>query len=185
MSASSTHINNSTKTLNSRIASAAVGMAFVDQVPKKRDVSFFEADAKTPESSSPDGDKFTKARAFWARKELLRKSPHHCGRCAKPHIGEGKQCPACKAYAVKYRAKRRNADMPAVEPKTIAALEKRIANLEHYFARLSTQGRVEYKKGYCAGRRLHRKSAERARYYDAMPRAAAQELAQISHEYAR
>jgi hypothetical protein len=75
--------------------------------------------------------------------------------------------------------------MPPVEPKTIAALEKRVANLENYFANLSTLRRVEYKRGYVAGRRLHRKAQERASYYDAMPHASAQDLREISHAYDR
>lgn len=125
-----------------------------------------------------------KAVKFWASKAELRKQPHRCNRCAKPHEGGG-QCPACKAYAAEYRARKRSAGLPVVEPATIAALEKRVANLENYFANLSTLRRVEYKRGYVAGRRLHRKAQARASYFSAMPTASMQELAQISHEYAR
>ena len=187
MTASSTSKNLNSKHSNSRNASASVGgcSAVDSDVSEKRDVSFFEADAKSPESSSPDGRKFPeKALKFWADKAPRRKMPHHCNRCGKPHRGGG-QCPACKTYAAKYRARKRAALMPQVEPKTIASLEKRVANLENYFANLSTLRRMEYKRGYCAGRRLHRKAQERASYFDALPTASRQELAEISHEYAR
>lgn len=147
--------------------------------------SFFEAGAKSPESSSPGGKNSPKAQAFWQRKAALRKQPHRCTRCAKPHEGGG-QCAACRAYAAEYRARKRAAGLPAVEPATIADLTKRIANLEHYFARLSTQERVAYNRGYCAGRRLHRKATERASYYNHLPHGtSAQELAEISHEHRR
>jgi hypothetical protein len=126
-----------------------------------------------------------KAVAFWARKAELRKQPHRCARCAKPNANGHKQCNACRAYATEYRARKRVADFGTVDAKTVAALERRIANLEHYFASLSTAQRVAYNRGYVAGRRLHRKAAERASYFDAMPTATAQELAEISHEYRR
>lgn len=169
----------STQLLSPRAASA-VSRCQKEGVP----TLFFEAGAQSPESSSPGGKHSPKAIAFWARKTELRKQPGRCPRCAKPHTGEG-QCPACRAYAAAYRAKKRNADLPPVEARSVVALEKRVANLEHYFARLSAAQTVAYKRGYCAGRRLHRKSAERARYFDAMPRATAQDLAEISHAYAR
>jgi hypothetical protein len=124
-----------------------------------------------------------KALAFWARKSELRKQPGRCTRCAKPHTGGG-QCPECMAYAAEYRKRRRAAGLPAVEPAAFTALTKRVANLEHYFARLSTLRLVEYKRGYVAGRRLHRKSVERASYFNALPTATPQELAEFSHEFA-
>ena len=72
-----------------------------------------------------------------------------------------------------------------VDGSRLAALERRIGNLEHYFARLSAVQLVAYKKGYVAGRRLHRRSVERASYFDALPRATAQELAALSHKFRR
>lgn len=117
-----------------------------------------------------------------AEKAELRKQPGHCVRCAKPHAGPAKQCPACLAYAAEYRAAKRTKPV-TVDSSKLAALERRIGNLEHYFARLSEAQRVAYKRGYVAGRRLHRRAAERASYYDALPRATAQELAAISHEF--
>ena len=161
-------------------ASAAVGV-------QERDVTttFFEAGAKSPESSSPGGKHSPKARAFWARKEALRKQPNRCTRCAKPYVGKKKQCPTCLEWAAQYRARKRIEEHGAIDAKAFVALEKRVANLEHYFARLSTLSRVEYKRGYCAGRRLHRKAQDRTSYYAAMPQASAQELAELSHEYRR
>ena len=177
--------SNTNKSTHIACASAPVGGCSCDSVPEM-DVPtlFFEAGAQSPESSSPGGKHSPKAQAFWARKAALRKQPHRCTRCAKPHDGGG-QCAECKAYAAQYRARKRADGLPPVEPKTLAALEKRVANLEHYFAQLSTANRVAYNRGYIAGRRLHRKAAERASYFDAMPRASAQDLAEISHVYAR
>ena len=60
--------------------------------------------------------------------------------------------------------------------------------LMHYWLqkRRNAEKRVAYNRGYCAGRRLHRKAAERASYYNALPHGAtAQELAEISHEHRR
>ena len=159
-------------------------------MPEKRDVlPFFEAVAKLPESSSPDGVKLSesqlvKARAFWAAKAERRKSPHHCSRCAKPNNNGHRQCDECRAYSAAYRA-RKNANPVSVDASALAHLERRVGNLEHYFARMSEVQKVAYKRGYSAGRRLHRESAERASYFDALPTASAQELASISHEYAR
>jgi hypothetical protein len=142
---------------------------------------FFEAVAKSPESSSPDGDYSPKALAFWARKAALRKQPHHCTRCAKPHEGGG-QCPDCRAYAAEYRARKREKPV-TVDSTALARLERRIGNLEHYFAQLSAEKRIAYNRGYCAGRRLHRKAQERASYFNALPEISRGELAEISHEY--
>ena len=160
-------------------------------MPDERDVStFFEAGAKLPESSSPGGKPFpAKAVAFWSRKEALRKQPGRCCRCGKPNSNGKRQCPACAAYAAEYRARKRTtAHGVLIDSRALAALEKRVANLEHYFARLSTVGRVEYKRGYCTGRRIHRKAAERESYREAMEASGGidhETLEQISHAYAR
>lgn len=126
-----------------------------------------------------------KARAFWARKAALRKQPHRCARCAKPNDNGHKQCDACRAYAADYRARKREKPV-TVDGTALARLERRIGNLEHYFAQLSAEKRVAYNRGYVAGRRLHRKSAERASYFDALPHGTtAQELAEICHDHRR
>lgn len=145
---------------------------------------FFEADTSAAESSSPHGKHSPKALAFWAAKAALRKQPLRCTRCAKPNTNGEKQCDACRAYAAEYRARKREKPV-TVDSTALARLERRIGNLEHYFAQLSAEKRVAYNRGYCAGRRLHRKSAERASYFDAMPQASAQDLREISHAYAR
>lgn len=158
-----------------------------DRVPDERGVltPFFEAGAKSPESSSPGGKNFSKAQAFWQRKAALRKQPHRCTRCAKPHTGGG-QCADCKAYAAEYRARKRAKGLLPVEPATVAALAKRVANLEHYFAKLSLLASVAYNRGYRAGVRKHRAASERAGYFNALPHGTtAQELAEISHEHRR
>lgn len=133
--------------------------------------------------------RLAKKTAFLARmaeKSALRKLPGHCCRCAKPHRGPARQCPACTAYAAEYRAKKLAATRGVmVDSQHLTALERRIGNLEHYFARLSEVSRVSYKRGYVAGRRLHRAADERASYYGALPSATAQELAEISHEFRR
>ncbi len=117
-----------------------------------------------------------------AEKNALRKLPGRCTRCAKPNANAKKQCPACLAYAAEYRAAKRTKPV-TVDSSQLAALERRVGNLEHYFARLSEAQRVAYKRGYVAGRRLHRRAAERASYFEALPRASAQELAALSHEF--
>ena len=144
--------------------------------------SFFEAGAKSPASSSLGGKHSPKALAFWALKSEARKRPHVCARCAKPNANGHRQCDACRDYSAQYRARKRIKPV-TVDAIALAKLERRIGNLEHYFAQLSTENRVSYNRGYCAGRRLHRKSAERASYFAALPTASHEELAQISHEY--
>lgn len=139
---------------------------------------------QSPESSSPDAKHSPKALAFWARKAALRKQPHRCTRCAKPNYNGKKQCDDCRAYAAEYRARKREKPV-TVDTAALAQLERRIGNLEHYFARLSAEKRVAYNRGYCAGRRLRRKSAERASYFAALPHAEAQDLREMSHAYAR
>lgn len=177
--------SNTNKSTHIACASAPVGGCSCDSVPEM-DVptSFFEAGAKSPESSSPGGKHSPKAQAFWARKAALRKQPHRCTRCAKPNANGEKQCDACRAYAAEYRARKREKPV-TVDRTALARLERRIGNLEHYFAQLSAEKRVAYNRGYCAGRRLHRKAAERASYFDAMPRATPQDLREISHAYDR
>jgi hypothetical protein len=84
-----------------------------------------------------------------------------------------------------YRARRRSADLPAVDKLCLADLRRRVANLEHYFAQLSTLQRAAWNRGYLTGRRLHRKSQERASYFNALPKISLQEAARISHEFGR
>lgn len=133
------------------------------------------------------GNHSPKAQAFWARKAELRKSPMHCGRCAQPHdraaTGQA-QCPACRAYAAEYRAEKRQS-VVTIDRTELGRLERRVANLEHYFARLSTAQTVAYKRGYVAGRRLHRKASEAQSYRGAMPTPAAEDLRAMSHAYTR
>ena len=130
-------------------------------------------------------EQLAKAAAFWDRKQSNRRKPGHCGGCGKPSDNGQRTCTKCRERGAKLRDRKRVEEHGATDAKTVAALEKRVANLEHYFARISTLAKVEYNRGYCAGRRLHRKAQERASYHDAMPRATAQELAEISHAYAR
>ena len=130
-----------------------------------------------------------KASAFWSRKAAIRKTAGHCCRCGKPHNTGKRQCAQCAAYAAEYRARKRTqAHGVMIDSRALASLEKRVANLEHYFARLSTAGRVEFNRGYCAGRRLHRKAAEAQSYRAAMEARGAvgiEDLQQFSHAYAR
>ena len=125
-----------------------------------------------------------KAQAFWAAKAERRRTPGRCGRCGKKNTNGHGQCDECRAWFADYRARKRQ-KLITVEVAMIEKLERRIANLEHYWAHVSRLGYVQYKRGYRAGQRIHRKSAERASYFDAMPHATAQELAKISHEFAR
>lgn len=155
-------------------------------VPEKGRTSFFEAVANSPESSSPGGKHSPKALAFWKRKAALRKEPGRCTRCAKPNNNGHKQCDKCREWAAQYRA-RKVAEKRGVlvDRTTLEALERRIGNLEHYWAHVSLLGYVQYKRGYRAGQRIHKSAQERASYFDAFPRATAQELAEISHEFSR
>jgi len=146
--------------------------------------TFFEAGAKSPESSSPGGKHSPKAVAFWQRKAALRKEAHRCSRCAKTNANGFRQCDRCREYAAELRASKRSKPV-AVDSGALAAIERRVGNLEHYFAKLSEMQRAAYRQGYCAGRRLHRKSVERASYHDAMPRASGQDLREMSHAYDR
>ena len=132
-----------------------------------------------------------KAKAAWAIKAAARAIATNCCRCGKPHDRKAtghKQCPACLAYAAEYRRRKRVGEHGATDAKTVAALEKRVANLEHYFARLCTAERVAYNRGYVAGRRLHRRAAESQSYRDAMEARGSvgfEDLQQLSHAYAR
>ena len=126
----------------------------------------------------------SKAQAFWAAKAKRRRTPGHCSRCGKPNANGHAQCDECRAYAASYRARKRQ-KFATVDVATLEKLERRIGNLEHYWAHLAELGVMQYKRGYRAGVRKHRESAERASYFDALPHASAQELAEISHEFAR
>jgi len=138
----------------------------------------------------PTGAQLEKARTFWSRKAALRKQPMHCGRCGT-HLGTlaeqpdaPRQCAECRAWAADYRARKRS-KVVAVEAGMLAKLERRVGNLEHYFARLSEVHSVAYNRGYRAGVRKHRASAEKAGYVAAMPEISLQEAAEISHEFTR
>lgn len=136
------------------------------------------------ESSSPPEKTFpAKAVAFWRRKEELRRQPGRCCRCGKPNANGNRQCDACREYAAKYRARKRfQKHGVMVDSMALADIERRLSNVEHYFARLSELQRASYNRGYCAGRRLRITAQERASYFDAMPRMSAQELRTISNQ---
>ena len=121
----------------------------------------------------------TKAQAFWSRKADLRKQPGHCGRCGKPNANGLRTCDKCRSWMAQYRAGKRDAAAPTANAAAHFALCRRVANLEHYFARLSEVQRVAYNRGFCAGRRLHRKAQERATYFEALPTPTAQDLREL------
>lgn len=119
-----------------------------------------------------------KAIAFWARKAALRKQPFRCSRCAKPIKAQHGTCQACRDWMRDYKLRKRPA--VTVDAAALANIERRLGNVEHYFARLSEIARVAYRRGYCAGRRLHRAAQERASYFDALPQISRQELKTIT-----
>ncbi|MBI5770905.1 MAG: hypothetical protein HZA93_24215 [Verrucomicrobia bacterium] len=126
-----------------------------------------------------------KARARWSRQAVRRARPDRCSHCGRLHdkVGTGfQQCPVCRAIAKKRRQKQR-VDVRVVSAAVLARLEKRIGAMENYVAHLRAFGRIEYHRGYVAGRRLHRKAQERAKYFEALPTASTQELATMSHAY--
>lgn len=110
-----------------------------------------------------------KAVAFWQRKAELRKQPHRCTRCAKPNNNGHKQCDKCRAWSAQYR-ERKVAEKRGVvvDRAALEKLERRIGNLEHYWAHVSQLGYVQYKRGYRAGQRIHRAASERASYFNAL-----------------
>lgn len=127
-----------------------------------------------------------KARERWHRQKALRESPGHCSHCGRLHDGANgkRRCPKCVESQKKSRQKKSSAILE-VGREELHRLERRIGAMENYVAKLRAFGRIEYNRGYVAGRRLHRRAVESAGYFGAMPRASVQELAQISHAYAR
>ena len=184
-------------THKSRVPSAAVGGCSCGPcVPGERDVSFFEAGAKLPESSSPGGKPFdhTKAReraaARWRSQKALRASPRNCSHCGRTHDKQAtgyQQCPTCRETARRHRRKTRSTILE-VGRSELLRLEKRIAAMENYCANLRALQKVEYRRGYVACRRLHRKAVEAQSYRDAMEARGSvgfEDLQQLSHAYAR
>ena len=187
----------STLSQHTRVSSALVGgCSRGSVVPEERDVSFFEAGAKLPESSSPGGKPFdreahrAKAADRWRRQKALRASPGHCSHCGRLHDKAGtgfQQCPVCRDTAAKHRRKTRQTILE-VGRAEFRRLEKRIGAMENYCANLRALQKIEYRRGYVAGRRLHRKAAERESYRDAMEARGGidhETLEQLSHAYAR
>jgi hypothetical protein len=128
-----------------------------------------------------------KAYARWQRRKELRARADHCSHCGRLHdrAATGRnQCPKCLATAKAHRQQRPKS-LVEIGRSELHRLEKRIAAVEHYCAHLRTFGRIEYNRGYVAGRRLHRAAQERASYREAMPSASFEDLSQISHAYAR
>ena len=184
-------------THKSRVPSAAVGGCSCGScVPGERDVSFFEAGAKLPELSSPGGKPFDHAKARerasarWRSQKALRASPHNCSHCGRTHDKQAtgyQQCPACSETAKRHRRKTRSTILE-VGRGELLRLEKRIAAMENYCANLRALQKVEYRRGYVAGRRLHRKAVEAQSYRDAMEASGSvgfEDLQQLSHAYER
>ena len=180
-----------------RAASAFVGGCSCGSVvPEERDVSFFEAGTKLPESSSPGGKHFNHAKAReraaarWQRQKALRASPHNCSHCGRTHDKQAtgyQQCPECRETAKRHRRKTR-CTILEVGRGELLRLEKRIAAMENYCANLRALQKIEYRRGYVAGRRLHRRAAESQSYRDAMESRGSvgfEDLQQLSHAYAR
>jgi hypothetical protein len=127
-------------------------------------------------------DKLAKARAFWAAKAARRKSPFNCGRCgnillfrAHPESdGAGRMCPKCRAWMADYRRRKREKPV-TVDAGALAALETRIAKVEHNLAMMQLASRVAYKQGYAVCECKHRRNTRR--YADALPTISAQEAA--------
>jgi DNA-directed RNA polymerase subunit RPC12/RpoP len=187
----------STQTLHTRVSSAHVGgCSRGSVVPEERDVSFFEAGAKLPESSSPGGKPFdhskarVRAAARWNRQKALRADPMHCSHCGRIHDKQAtgyQQCPECRDTAKRHRRKTRSTILE-VGRGELRRLEKRIAAMENYCANLRALQKIEYRRGYVAGRRLHRRAAESQSYRDAMEARGSvcfEDLQQFSHAYAR
>ena len=180
-----------------RASSAAVGgCSRGSVVPGERDVSFFEAGTKLPESSSPGGKPFDHAKAReraaarWRSQKALRADPMHCSHCGRIHDKQAtgyQQCPTCRETAQRHRRKTRSTILE-VGRGELLRLEKRIAAMENYCANLRALQKVEYRRGYVAGRRLHRKAVEAQSYRDAMEARGSvgfEDLQQLSHAYAR
>ena len=154
---------NLTETQQNRVSSALVGgCSRGSVVPKERDVSFFEAGAKLQESSSPGGKHFdqikarVRAAARWNRQKALRADPMHCSHCGRIHDKQFtgfKQCPICRETAKRHRRKTRSTILE-VGRSELMRLEKRIAAMENYCANLRALQKIEYRRGYVAGRRL-------------------------------
>lgn len=187
----------STLTQQTRASFAAVGgCSRGSAVHDERDVSFFEAGTKLPESSSPGGKPFdreahrAKAADRWRRKKALRASPDHCSHCGRVHDKAGtgfQQCPTCRETAAKHRRKTRSTILE-VGRSELRRLEKRIAAMENYCANLRALQKIEYRRGYVAGRRLHRRAAESQSYRDAMEARGSvgfEDLQQLSNAYER
>lgn len=166
-------------------------------VPDARDVStFFEAGTQLPEPSSPGGKPFDHAKAReraaarWRSQKALRASPHNCSHCGRTHDKQAtgyQQCPTCRETAQRHRRKTRSTILE-VGRGELLRLEKRIAAMENYCANLRALQKVEYHRGYVAGRRLHRKAVEAQSYRDAMEARGSvgfEDLQQLSHAYAR
>jgi hypothetical protein len=166
-------------------------------VPDARDVStFFEAGTQLPESSSPGGKPFDhgkareRASARWIRKKALRADAMHCSHCGRIHDKQAtgyQQCTECRETAKRHRRKTRSTILE-VGRGELLRLEKRIAAMENYCANLRALQKIEYRRGYVAGRRLHRRAAESQSYRDAMASRGSvgiEDLRQISHVYAR
>lgn len=166
-------------------------------MPDARDVStFFEAGTQLPESSSPGGKPFDhgkareRAAARWTRQKALRADPMHCSHCGRIHDKQAtgyQQCPECRETAKRHRRKTR-CTILEVGRGELLRLEKRIAAMENYCANLRALQKIEYRRGYVAGRRLHRRAAESQSYREAMASRGSvgiEDLRQISHVYAR
>ena len=130
-----------------------------------------------------------KARERWHRQKALRESHGHCSHCGRLHDGANgkRRCVKCVESQKKSRQKKRKSILE-IGREEIQRLERRIGAMENYVANLRAFGRIEYKRGYVAGRRMHRKAHEAQSYREAMESKVAigfECLQQLSHVYAR
>jgi len=131
-----------------------------------------------------------RALARWRSQKALRADPMHCSHCGRIHDKQAtgyQQCPECRETAKRHRRKTRCTILEVGRGELIR-LEKRIAAMENYCANLRALQKIEYRRGYVAGRRLHRRAAESQSYRDAMASRGSvgiEDLRQISHVYAR
>lgn len=129
-------------------------------------------------------EQLAKAKAFWQRKQALRKLPGNCGRCGHPNDNpEYAHCERCREYGKRYKTSHQHETI-TVDRKALETLEKRVSSLEHALSRIQLNQREAYKRGYAKGRAEKARLRRRFRYFDAYPSITKQELSTINHAYA-
>jgi len=159
--------------------SALLGMAFEGSVPT---LGRAVTGGSEKSYNIKSGKALAKAKAYWARKMISRKTPGNCTRCGKVNSSKTLHCPACLAYQAKWRESRRGKPV-VVETGTLDALARRISSLEHELASMQLNARLirirAWNRAYKIGQRHERKQRERIE----LPVMSRQEAATLNHAY--